>query len=150
VPDVLTFHHWYVQMIQRPRPWTTAQLEHEALKVEAFADEDEQEMRRQAIHRQLLAEMKRKRADGLPTACWGADKGADGTRFVKRPETLTFPDWRFNILLKMKGSKRDVQKAAQFYDFGLANWPEQVGQWPRPEEDPHFYWQLRELDELEL
>jgi hypothetical protein len=150
VPDVLTFQHWFNHMLQRPYPWTKAQLKHEALKVPAFADEDELEMRSYALDRKLLAAMKKTRADGMPMAGWGATKGTDGSRFIKRPETWTFPDWQFNILLKMKGTKRDVKKAAKVYEFGLATWPEQARAWPRPDENPQFYWELPEVDALEL
>jgi hypothetical protein len=150
VPTALTFQQWFNDLIYRWRQPTYQQIFHEALKVEAWAEPDEDEMRRQWLKRSILRAMKKQRADGLPMAGRGAERGHDGTRFIKRPETWSFADWQFNILLKMKGTKRDIMKAAKVYDFGLLTWPESVKQWPRPEEQPQFYWNLPELDDLEV
>lgn len=147
--EVLTFQQWFADFLHRHRRPTKIQVKHAAMKVDCWAAPDHAEMLSEWLDRKILRGMKKLRADGLPTAGWGATKGADGSRFIKRPETWDFDDWQFNVLLKMKGTKRDVKRASVVYDFGLHTWPEQAQQWPRPEENPHFYWNLPELDELE-
>ncbi len=149
MPDVLTFQQWFNALIQRPRPYTKTQILHEALKVPDWAEADTAEMLREWLQRRILRAMKKLRADGMPVAGFGAERGRDGSRFIKRPETWTFPDWQFNILLRMKGTKRDFRKLGAIYDFGVATWGEQAQHWPRPDENPHFYWNLPDLDDLE-
>jgi len=149
VLEAMTFQYWFTDLINRRRAPTKIQVKHEALKVESWAAPEQAEMLSEWLDRKILRAMKKLRPDGLPTAGWGASKGADGSRYIKRPETWTFDDWQFNVLLKMQGAKRDVRRASVVYDFGLSSWPEQAQQWPRPDENPHFYWNLPELEALE-